>query len=99
MKTPTRSEGPQRRLGAALFADVVNYARLMGDDEVGTHAAVNVRLRFLGQLAETHRGEVVQRRGDGIFMLFDSAVNCACFALEAQRAMQSQNASLPSAQH
>jgi adenylate cyclase len=99
MKTPTQSKGLRRRLGAALFADVVNYTRLMGEDEVGTHAAVNARLRLLGQIAETHRGEVVQRRGDGVFMLFDSAVDCACFALEAQRAMQSQNADLPSAQH
>ena len=30
----------ERRLSAILAADVVGYSRLMGEDEVGTHAAV-----------------------------------------------------------
>ncbi|MEF2554043.1 adenylate/guanylate cyclase domain-containing protein [Aurantimonas sp. A2-1-M11] len=99
MKSRDQSEGPRRRLGAALFADIVNYADLMSRDEIGTHAAVIARLRLLGQIGEKHRGEVVQRLGDGIFMLFDSAVDCVCFAMQAQNAMQSENAGVPSERH
>jgi TolB-like protein/class 3 adenylate cyclase/tetratricopeptide (TPR) repeat protein len=95
MKAPDQTEGPRRRLGAALFADIVNFASMMGRDELGTHAAVTARLRLLGQMATQYRGEVVQRLGDGLFVLFDSAVDCVCFALQAQKAMHSENAGLP----
>ncbi|MEO9788121.1 MAG: tetratricopeptide repeat protein [Aurantimonas coralicida] len=96
MKAPDQPNGPRRRLGAALFADIVNYADLMSRDEVGTHAAVIARLRLLSQIGERYRGEVIQRLGDGVFMLFDSAVDCVCFAMRAQIAMQSENSDLPS---
>lgn len=40
-------ERVQRRLAAILAADVVGYSRLMGKDEVGTHARYNVHLEII----------------------------------------------------
>jgi len=36
---PTEQAEIRRRLGAVVFADVGNYSRLMGADEIGTHLA------------------------------------------------------------
>ena len=94
MKVPSQSHGLKRRLGAALFADVVNYARLMSQDEVGTHAAVKSRFRIFAELSKAHHGEIVQIRGDGVFLLFESAIDSACFALEVQKAMRTENLAL-----
>ncbi len=85
----------RRRLGAVLFADVANYSRLMGEDEVGTTLAVKRRLMTLHDVCARHHGDVLQVRGDGAFLLFDSAVNAVSFALEAQRLMEKENVGTP----
>jgi class 3 adenylate cyclase len=35
----------KRKLAAILHADVVGFSRLMGEDEAGTHQALNQRRR------------------------------------------------------
>lgn len=87
-------EGIRRRLSAILFADIANYTRLMGDDEVGTWRAAKPVIRNLNELASQYRGRVLQVRGDGLFLLFDSAVDAVRFGMELQRQMRVLNASL-----
>jgi adenylate cyclase len=41
------TERVERRLAAVLAADVAGYSRLMGNDELGTLAAVKLRLAGL----------------------------------------------------
>jgi adenylate cyclase len=81
----------RRRLSAILFADIANYTRLMGDDEVGTWRAAKPVIRNLNELAEQHHGKVLQVRGDGLFLLFDSAVDAVRFGVELQRQMRALN--------
>jgi adenylate cyclase len=71
---------PKRRLGAILFADIADYARLMGQDEIGTWQAVKERIETFNERAESYGGRVLQIRGDGLFLLFDSAVDAVSFA-------------------
>ena len=42
--TGNKANTVRRRLGAILFADVVGYTRLMGEDELVTHDSVKHRL-------------------------------------------------------
>src|ERR671910_3263402 len=86
---------PNRRLGAILFADVVDYTRLMGEDEVGTWRAVKTRIQAFNQLAGEHQGEILQVRGDGLFLLFHSAINAVSYAMEMQKRMRELNEGLP----
>ena len=85
----------KRRLGAILFADIANYTRLMGEDEVGTWLAVKPRILEFNELARKHHGEVLQVRGDGLFLIFDSAFNAVGFAMEVQKRMKTLNEGLP----
>ncbi len=83
--------GLRRRLGAVLFADIADYSRMMGEDEVGTVLAVKQRLKIVYDASTRHHGEVIQVRGDGAFLIFDSAVDAISFALELQRLMAKEN--------
>ncbi len=85
----------RRRLGAVLFADMVNYSRMMGQDELGTRAAVKSRVTIFEDLCAAHSGEIVQLTGDGLFLLFDSAVDAVSFSMDIQKRMATENEVLP----
>ncbi len=71
----------QRRLAAILAADVVNYSRLMGEDQTRTLGALRqLRTELLEPVVTEYNGTVVKRMGDGWLVEFASvadAVDCA----------------------
>ena len=83
--------GLKRRLAAIVFADVVNYSRMMGEDELGTTLAVRARLEEFSSLAQAHSGEIISTAGDGVFLLFDSAVDAVTFAVTIQKLLHEMN--------
>ena len=90
------AERVERRLAAVLAADVAGYSRLMGGDEEGTLARLKaVRKALFDPAIASHRGRIVKTTGDGMLVKFASAVDAVRGAVEAQRAMAEQNASLP----
>ncbi|MCZ6532270.1 MAG: family 3 adenylate cyclase, partial [SAR324 cluster bacterium] len=56
----------QRKLTAILGADVVGYYRLMGEDEEATIEMLTVYRKVFLFNIETHRGRVVDAKGDAI---------------------------------
>lgn len=88
-------EKVRRRLGAILFADIVGYSRLMGDDELATHDSVNSLLDRFEAKCRSFEGQVLDERGDGVLALFDSAVNAVQFAVEVQKELAEENQALP----
>ncbi|MEM8651202.1 MAG: adenylate/guanylate cyclase domain-containing protein [Pseudomonadota bacterium] len=91
----SKEVGFKRRLAAIVFADVVNYSRMMGADEVGTAVAVKQRVSEFAKLAAEHSGEIVSTAGDGVFLLFASAVDAVAFSVEIQKHMRDLNEHLP----
>jgi adenylate cyclase len=89
----------ERRLAAILAADVAGYSRLMGADEEGVLARLKAaRKSLFDPTVAAHRGRIVKTTGDGILVEFASAVDAARCAIEVQRGMVEQNATVPSAQ-
>lgn len=86
----------ERRLVAILAADVAGYSRLTGLDEEGTHVRLRERLVGLAdpKISE-HRGKVVKHTGDGVLAEFGSVVDAVRCAIEVQRGMAEQNATMP----
>ncbi|CAN5214995.1 tetratricopeptide repeat protein [soil metagenome] len=86
----------ERRLAAILAADVVGFSRLMGVDEAGTLAALNVHRKELldAKIAE-HKGRIVKLTGDGMLVEFPSVVNAVACAAEIQGKMRERNADVP----
>ncbi|SIO54392.1 adenylate cyclase [Bradyrhizobium erythrophlei] len=90
------AERLERRLAAVLAADVAGYSRLMGVDEEGTLARLKaVRKALVDSTIANYRGRIVKTTGDGMLVEFASAVDAVRGAVEVQRAMGEQNASMP----
>ncbi len=82
----------ERRLAAILVADVVGYARLMGDDEAATFEALkDHREELIEPAIAAHRGRVVKLVGDGLLAEFPSVVEAVECGVEIQRAMVGRN--------
>jgi adenylate cyclase len=89
-------ERMERRLAAVLAMDVAGYSRLMGVDEEGTLARLKaVRKALVDPTIASHRGRIVKTTGDGMLIEFASAVDAVRGAVEVQRVMAEQNASVP----
>jgi adenylate cyclase len=83
-------------LAAVLAADVAGYSRLMGTDEEGTLARLKaVRKTVVDPAIASHRGRIVKTTGDGILVEFASAVDAVRGAIEVQRGIAEQNATVP----
>jgi adenylate cyclase len=89
-------ERTERRLAAVLAADVVAYARLMGQDEAGTHSRLKaIRRELVDPSVKRHGGRVVKSTGDGALVEFPSALEAVSCAVEVQKAMLNRNAGVP----
>ena len=85
-----------RRLAAILAADVAGYSRLIGVDEEGTLDRLRAtRADFIDPKISEHRGKVVKHTGDGVLAEFGSVVDAVRCAIEVQRGMAEQNATMP----
>jgi adenylate cyclase len=90
----------ERRLAAALAADVAGYSRLMGADEEGTLARLKaIRKAVVDPCIAEHRGRIVKTTGDGVLVEFVSVVDAVRCAVEVQRDMTGQNTDLARKAH
>jgi TolB-like protein/class 3 adenylate cyclase/tetratricopeptide (TPR) repeat protein len=75
----------ERRLSAVLAADVAGYARLMHDDEEGTHSRLTaLQVNAVNPAIAEHGGRIVKNTGDGFLAEFPSAVEAVRAALQFQ---------------
>jgi adenylate cyclase len=70
-----------RKLIAVAFADMVDYSRLLGVDDIGTLERLRaLRRKLIDPAIDEHGGRIVQTGGDSLLIVFDSidgAVRCA----------------------
>ena len=59
-------EGFKRKLTAILSADVIEYSRLMRDDEEATVLDLAARRVLITEIIQQHNGRVVDSPGDNI---------------------------------
>ncbi len=84
-----------RRLAAILAADVVGFSRLTERDEEGTLARLKaLRQDLIDPTVANHHGRLVKTTGDGLLIEFASVVDAVRGAIEVQRAMALENATV-----
>ena len=87
----SRGAEMERRLAAVMFADVVGYTRLVGEDEPGTLRALKSQLQeVIEPKILEHKGRIVRFIGDGILVEFPSVVEATASAFEQTRARATQ---------
>ena len=85
----------ERRLAAILAADVAGYSRLMEADESGTFARLKLlRADLVEPILAQHGGRLVDLKGDGAIVEFQSAVDAVEAAVAVQKAMLAQEPDL-----
>ncbi len=56
----------EQRLFAILYADVADYSRMTGEDELGTHKQLGEALDLISDDIKGKGGTVVQYAGDAV---------------------------------
>ena len=85
----------ERRLAAILSADVKDYSRLMGDDDVATVETLTAYRQAMTTLITRHRGRVVDSAGDSLLAEFSSVVSAVQCSVRIQRELTARNTELP----
>lgn len=85
----------ERRLAAILSADVKDYSRLMGNDDVATVETLTAYREAMTTLITTHRGRVVDSAGDSLLAEFSSVVAAVQCSVKIQEELTTRNAELP----
>jgi adenylate cyclase len=88
----------ERKLAAIFAADVAEYSRLMGLDEVGTLRRLQAYRVILDRLIAAHRGRIFNTAGDSVVADFASAVDAVECAVAVQQAIARENESCPAAE-
>jgi adenylate cyclase len=82
----------ERKLAVIFAADVAEYSRLMGVDEVGTLRTLQAYRVILDRLIAAHHGRIFNTAGDSVMADFASAVDAVECAVDAQETIAKQNA-------
>src|SRR6516164_2707649 len=85
----------ERKLAAIFAADVAEYSRLMGADEVGTLRQLQAYRVILDQLIAVDHGCIFNTAGDSVIADFASAVDAVECAVAVQQAIAKANADRP----
>src|SRR6266849_4521594 len=88
---PNVSEKVERKLATILSADVVEYSRLMAEDEEQTVKTFGGHKQIFESLVTLHRGRIFNTAGDAILAEFGSAVEAVRCATEIQAALRTRN--------
>lgn len=83
-----------RKLVAILYADVVGYSRLMGEDEDATHRTLTEYFDLIASIVEAHRGRVMHYAGDAALAQFQASLDALSSAIAVQDMLENRNENL-----
>jgi class 3 adenylate cyclase len=84
-----------RMLAAIVFTDTVGFSAIMRKDEERAMRLIARDLETMKATCGSFGGQVLKSTGDGLLMLFTSAVQAVACALEIQREFHKQNLERP----
>jgi len=82
----------ERKLAVIFAADVAEYSRLMGLDEVGTLRTLQAYRAILDRQIASHHGRIFNTAGDSVMADFASPVDAVECAVAFQQAVDKENA-------
>src|SRR6266481_9777155 len=88
----TDAQVVERKLAVILAADVAEYSRLMGLDEVGTLRTLQAYRAILDRMIATHHGRIFNTAGDSVMADFASPVDAVECAVAVQVEIAKENA-------
>src|SRR5215470_10164112 len=89
------SQVVERKLAAIFAADVADYSRLMGLDEIGTLRRLQAYRAVLDRLITAYHGRIFNTAGDSVVADFASAVEAVECAIAVQEEIAKENENRP----
>ena len=87
------------KLAAIVFTDIVGYTKQMEENEFRTMQLLQKQREILFPLVKTYKGEVIKELGDGLMMMFNSAVEAVRFATAAQLTLKDEELTIRAGIH
>ena len=94
----TDAQVVERKLAVIFAADVAEYSRLMGQDEIGTLRKLRAYRAVLDPLIAAHHGRIFNTAGDSVMADFASPVDAVECAVAFQQALAQDNANRPASE-
>ena len=94
-QSPESPGREQRILAAIVFTDVVGFSKLTSQNEGRVYVSLQRDMGIISSLCRAHSGQVLNTMGDGMLWCFTSAVDAMSCAVEIQRTLFSQAATIP----
>ncbi len=76
--------GAQRALTAIVFTDAVGFSAMASTDESLAFRLIEQDFALMRQLAAVHQGQALKTTGDGMLLVFGSAVQAATWSVDFQ---------------
>lgn len=89
----------RRHLAALISADVVDYSRLMADDEIGTIRALTTCRDKITEVVKKNGGRLVDFVGDNMLAEFSNTLGAVQCADRIHHALEELNRSFPEHRH
>jgi len=87
------------KLAAIVFTDIVGYTKRMEENEQKTMLLLQQQREIIFPLVESYGGKVVKEIGDGLMMMFDSAVQAVRFAISTQTRLKDEELTIRAGIH
>ncbi|MBS1719129.1 MAG: adenylate/guanylate cyclase domain-containing protein [Armatimonadetes bacterium] len=97
-ETPPEGEKPvaqHRLLAAIVFTDAVGFSKLAGKDEQAAFKILQRDFNLMTEICHSHGGRVLNTMGDGMLMVFGSAVEAMQCALKIQQSLYVSSRNMP----
>lgn len=93
--TSGSGSGDQRTLASIMFTDVVGFSKHSAIDEERTVRALNRDFDLIYKAVAAHNGQVLNTMGDGMMVVFQSAIECIRCAIDIQHGLYDLKHSQP----
>jgi class 3 adenylate cyclase/tetratricopeptide (TPR) repeat protein len=92
-------ENPEHRLAAIVFTDVVGYTRQMEKDERRMMQLLQQQREIIFPIVKSYGGEVVKELGDGLLMMFSSAIDAVRCTIVIQTRLKDEELTIRAGIH
>lgn len=87
------------KLAAIVFTDIVGYTKQMEEDEVRMLHLLQKQRDIISPIVKLYEGEIIKELGDGLLLMFSSAVNAVRCAISVQTRLSDEDLTIRAGIH
>ncbi|MBN2175056.1 MAG: tetratricopeptide repeat protein [Bacteroidales bacterium] len=89
----------EHKLAAIVFTDIVGYTKRMEENEQNTMILLQKQREIIFPMVTDFGGEIIKEIGDGLLLMFSSAIQAVRFAIETQTRLKDEELTIRAGIH